>query len=87
MPGSGQGLSGSPIPPVPARAGACAWERSGPVVDGTAYIIDRDTGSRGYRKSVASGARWVGLEAGAVAEVAEGAAEGVGEWLGGLVPG
>jgi glucose-6-phosphate 1-dehydrogenase len=47
----------------------------------------RDTGSRGYRKPVASGARWVGLEAGAVAEVAEGAAESVGEWLGGLVPG
>jgi len=29
----------------------------------------------------------VGLEASAVAEVAEGAAESVGEWLGGLVPG
>ena len=41
----------------------------------------------GVSEPVASGARWVGLDAGAVAEVAEGAAEGVGEWLGGLVPG
>jgi hypothetical protein len=49
-----------PIPPAPARAGACAWERSGSVVDGTAYIIDRDTGSRGYRnRSLPVRAEWV----------------------------
>ena len=76
-----------PISPAPARAGACARERSGSVVGGAACITGRDAGGRGYREPVASGARWAGLEAGAVAEVAEGAAEGVGEWLGGLVPG
>jgi len=49
VPGSGHGLGGSPIPPAPARAGACAGERSGSVVGSMAYIIDRDAGSRGYR--------------------------------------
>ena len=85
--GFGARAGRQPIPPAPARAGACAWERSGSVVDGAACIIGRGTGGRGYREPVASGARWAGLEAGAVAEVAEGAAESVGEWLGGLVPG
>ena len=76
--------------PHPARTGPrrCVCLRTVRLDRGQhAYIIDRDTGSRGYRKPVASDARWVGLEAGAVAEVAEGAAESVGEWLGGLVPG
>ena len=49
-----------PIPPAPARAGACAWERSGSVVDGAACIIDRDTGGRGIgNQSLQMRAEWV----------------------------
>jgi hypothetical protein len=76
--------------PHPARAGPrrCVCLRTVRLDRGQHGVHHRSGHwQRGYRKPVASAARGVGLEAGAVAEVAEGAAEGVGEWLGGLVPG